>query len=86
MSDFAEDINNELRNTEILSNIKLCMETGKTILMVNTERIHGSLYDVFNQNFSIMATDDTRKIFSKVAIGPKTIDVVVHEDFQCIIH
>jgi hypothetical protein len=86
MSDFVDDINNELRNTEILSNIKLCMETGKTILMVNTERIHGSLYDVFNQNFSIMATDDTRKIFSKVAIGPKTIDVVVHEDFQCIIH
>ena len=86
MSDFADDINNELRNVEILSNIKLCMETGKTIVMVNTSRIHGSLYDVFNQNFSIMATGDVRKIFSKVAIGPKTIDVVVHEDFQCIIH
>ncbi|CAF3355394.1 unnamed protein product [Rotaria sp. Silwood2] len=62
------------------------METGKTILMVNTGRIHGSLYDVFNQNFSIMATGDMRKIFSKVAIGPKTIDVIVHEDFQCIVH
>ncbi len=86
MSDFSDDINNELRNVEILSTIKLCMETGKTILMVNTSRIHGSLYDVFNQNFSIMATGDTRKIFSKVAIGPKTIDVVVHEDFQCIVH
>ncbi|CAF1222260.1 unnamed protein product [Adineta steineri] len=86
MSDFSDDINNELRNVEILSTIKLCMETGKTILMVNTGRIHGSLYDVFNQNFSIMATGDTRKIFSKVAIGPKTIDVVVHEDFQCIVH
>jgi hypothetical protein len=86
MSDFPDDINNELRNVEILSTIKLCMETGKTILMVNTERIHGSLYDVFNQNFSIMATGDMRKIFSKVAIGPKTIDVVVHEDFQCIVH
>ncbi|UJR29383.1 hypothetical protein I4U23_010595 [Adineta vaga] len=86
MSDFPDDIHNELRNVEILSTIKLCMETGKTILMVNTGRIHGSLYDVFNQNFSIMATGDMRKIFSKVAIGPKTIDVVVHEDFQCIIH
>ncbi|CAF4226091.1 unnamed protein product [Rotaria sp. Silwood2] len=86
MSDFFDDINNELRNVEILSTIKLCMETGKTILMVNTSRIHDSLYDVFNQNFSIMATGDTRKIFSKVAIGPKTIDVAVHEDFQCIIH
>ncbi|CAF1180009.1 unnamed protein product [Adineta steineri] len=86
MSDFPSDIDNELRNVEILSNIKLCMETGKTILMVNTGRIHGSLYDVFNQNFSIMATDESRKIFSKVAIGPKTIDVVVHEDFQCIVH
>jgi hypothetical protein len=86
MSDFSDDVNNELRNVEILSTIKLCMETGKTILMVNTSRIHGSLYDVFNQNFSIMATGDTRKIFSKVAIGPKTIDVVVHEDFQCIVH
>jgi hypothetical protein len=86
MSDFADDINNELHNVEILSTLKLCMETGKTILMVNTGRIHGSLYDVFNQNFSIMATGDMRKIFSKVAIGPKTIDVVVHEDFQCIVH
>ena len=86
MSDFSDDLNNELRNVEILSTIKLCMETGKTILMVNTSRIHDSLYDVFNQNFSIMATGDMRKIFSKVAIGPKTIDVVVHEDFQCIVH
>jgi hypothetical protein len=86
MPDFPDDIDDELRNVEILSTIKLCMETGKTILMVNTGRIHGSLYDVFNQNFSIMATDETRKIFSKVAIGPKTIDVVVHEDFQCIVH
>lgn len=86
MSDFPEDIDNELRNVAILSTIKLCMETGKTILMVNTARIHGALYDVFNQNFSIMATSDTRKIFSKVAIGPKTVDVAVHEDFQCIVH
>ncbi|CAF5225503.1 unnamed protein product, partial [Rotaria magnacalcarata] len=86
MSDFPDDINNELRNVEVLSTIKLCMETGRTIVMINTSRIHGSLYDVFNQNFSIMATGDTRKIFSKVAIGPKTIDVAVHEDFQCIIH
>jgi hypothetical protein len=86
MPDFPDDIDNELRNVEILSTIKLCMETGKTILMVNTGRIHGSLYDVFNQNFSIMATDETRKIFSKVAIGPKTMDVIVHEDFQCIVH
>ncbi|CAF4842456.1 unnamed protein product, partial [Rotaria sp. Silwood1] len=86
MSDFSDDINNELRNVEILSTIKLCMETGKTILMINTNRIHGSLYDIFNQNFSIMATGDMRKIFSKVAIGPKTIDVAIHEDFQCIVH
>jgi hypothetical protein len=86
MSDFPDDVDNDLRNVEILSTIKLCMETGKTILMINTGRIHGSLYDVFNQNFSIMATDESRKIFSKVAIGPKTMDVVVHEDFQCIVH
>jgi hypothetical protein len=33
-----------------------------------------------------MATGDTRKIFSKVAIGPKTIDIIVHEDFQCIVY
>ncbi|CAF3389119.1 unnamed protein product [Rotaria socialis] len=48
------------------------------MLMVNTSRIHDSLYDIFNQNFSIAATGDMRKIFSKVAIGPKTIDVTVH--------
>ncbi|CAF1425721.1 unnamed protein product [Rotaria sordida] len=62
------------------------METGKTILIVNTDRIHGSLYNVFNQNFSTMGAGETRKIFSKVAIGSKTVDVVVHENFQCILH
>ncbi|CAF4778172.1 unnamed protein product, partial [Rotaria sp. Silwood2] len=36
MSDFPDDIDNELRNVEILSTIKLCMETGRTILMINT--------------------------------------------------
>ncbi|CAF3814466.1 unnamed protein product, partial [Rotaria sp. Silwood1] len=63
MSDFPDDIDNELRNVEILSNIKLCMETGKTILMINTGRIHDSLYDVFNQNFSIMSTEDRNILF-----------------------
>ncbi|CAF5154642.1 unnamed protein product [Rotaria sp. Silwood1] len=43
MSDFPDDIDNDLRHVEILSNIKLCMETGKTILMINTGRIHGAL-------------------------------------------
>ncbi|UJR16744.1 hypothetical protein I4U23_003644 [Adineta vaga] len=86
MSDFSDDMNNELKNVEMLSTIKLCMEAGRTILMVNTGRIHGSLYDVFNQNFSIMATGDIRRIFSKVAIGSKTVDVVVHDNFQCIVH
>ncbi|CAF5181462.1 unnamed protein product, partial [Rotaria sp. Silwood1] len=33
-----------------------------------------------------MANEESRKTFSKVAIGPKTVDVVVHEDFQCIVH
>ncbi|CAF0837493.1 unnamed protein product [Didymodactylos carnosus] len=86
LSDFTDDINNELRNVKTLSDIKMCMETGKTILMINTGRLHGSLYDVFNQNFSIMATANERKIFSKVAIGPKTLDCIVHEQFQCIVH
>ena len=86
MSDFEDDQKNELRNVEILSSIKLCMQTGKTILMVNTGRIHGSFYDVFNQNFSIMSTEDSRKVWSKLAIGAKTIDVDVHEDFQCLVH
>ena len=86
MPDFPDDAKNDLKNVEVLSEIKLCMETGKTILMINTGRIHGSLYDVFNQNFSIMATEGNRKIFSKVAIGPKTADVAVHDQFQCIVH
>ena len=41
MSDFFDDIDNELWNVRILSSIKLCMETDKTIVMVNTGRIHG---------------------------------------------
>ncbi|CAF0900000.1 unnamed protein product, partial [Didymodactylos carnosus] len=86
MSDFEADTENELRNVEMLSTIKLCMESGKTIMMINTGRIHDSLYDVFNQNFSIVATENERKIFSKVAIEAQTVDCIVHEKFQCIVY
>ncbi|CAF1310983.1 unnamed protein product, partial [Rotaria sp. Silwood1] len=37
MSDFVDEADNELHNVEILSNIKLCMEIGKTILMSTIE-------------------------------------------------
>ena len=68
-----------------LSRIKNAMEYGKTLLLVRTGEIHGSLYDVFNQNFATTA-GAAQGVFSKIAVGSRTKMCAVHPDFQCIVH
>ena len=86
MSDFEQD-STALHYAELISKIKLSMERGDTIFLMDTARVHGSFYDLFNQNYKILTDEDgTQLLYSNVAIGAATHQCRVHKDFQCIVH
>ena len=54
--------------------------------MFQTDEIHESFYELFNQRFRIL--DDPKKglrLFTNISIGAHTKPCRVHPDFQCIV-
>ena len=61
-------------------------ENGHTIIMFQTDKIHESLYELFNQRFRII--DDPQKgikLFTNISIGAHTKPCRVNSKFQCIV-
>ena len=89
-SKFDCDINagkNSLNGDEYsfrtLSEIILYMERGWTIIMNEMDYIYGSLYDLFNQNFTIRKSG---KKDCRIALGSVINPMCyVHDHFKCII-
>ena len=62
------------------------VEQGHTILMFQTDEIHESFYELFNQHFRILY--DPKKglrLFTNISIGAHTMPCRVHPKFQCIV-
>ena len=58
------------------------MEEGKVLLLKDLESIYPSLYDLFNQNFTVVSD----KNFARIALGSSNNSLsFVHNDFKCII-
>ena len=68
LSDFPDDRNDVVRST-MISNIKHAMMTGKTVFLMHTAPIHGSLYDLLNQHFTRMEIKGEVVYHANVAIG-----------------
>lgn len=80
-SQFEEDLTDDY-NYRILSRILLCMEQGYILILKDLENIYGSLYDMLNQNYTIIGS----KKNCRVALGPYSNPMChVHEDFKCIV-
>ena len=87
MSDLGGD-SSDVRCAELVSRIRLCMERGQTVLLVNTARIHGSLYDLLNLQFRRMTGLESgeERVYANVAIGAQTYPCPVHPNFMCVVH
>lgn len=78
---FEEDLTDDY-NYRILSRIILCMEQGFILILKDLENIYGSLYDMLNQNYTVVGS----KKNCRVALGPYSNPMChVHEDFKCIV-
>ena len=66
----------------ILSRIILCMEQGLVLILKDLDNIYGSLYDMLNQNYTIVG----KKKHCRIALGHYSNPLCqVHDDFRCIV-
>ncbi|XP_052068616.1 uncharacterized protein LOC127707898 [Mytilus californianus] len=80
-SSFQDDLT-DAYNYRILSRIILCMEQGMVLILKDLESIYGSLYDMLNQNYTVVG----KKKHCRVALGHYSNPMChVHDDFKCVV-
>ena len=80
-SRFEEDLSEEY-NYRMLSRIILCMERDCVLILRDLESIYGSLYDMLNQNYTVVGG----KKNCRVALGAFSNPMCqVHDGFRCIV-
>jgi hypothetical protein len=81
-SNLEKDLNQEEYGFRSLSDVILYAEKGISVIFKDMNHIYSSLYDLFNQNFSVFG--DRR--YCRIALGaffnPKCF---IHEDFHAIV-
>ena len=76
-----EDMNKEKYNEKLLNKIQLSLENGDVLVLKNMENIYPSLYNLFNQNFTMLGG----KKFARIAFANYKSYSVVHDDFRAIV-
>lgn len=80
-SKFPDDEDDEY-NCRVLNKIILCMEQPQVLILKDLDDIYGSLYDMLNQNYTIVQG----KKHCRVALGPYSNPTCeVNDDFKCIV-
>ena len=80
-SKYKDDIKSGRYNEEILNKIKYIMETSNVLILRDLDNIYASLYDLFNQNFTIMGD----KKYARIAFEYAKISSEVNKDFHVIV-
>lgn len=62
------------------------MAEGQTVVMSQSDAIHESFYDLFNQRFRRIDDPNTGvQYYANIAIGDHTKPCKVHPQFQCVV-
>lgn len=81
---FGSSFSKDLEYTQICRNInriKIYMETGKTVVLLNLENLYESLYDALNQYY--VTFGDQR--FVDLGLGTQRVKCKVHKSFKLIV-
>lgn len=82
---FGSSFRDDQRYSEIcrkIHQIKLSMEMGKTVILLNLESLYESLYDALNQ-FYYKFSNELK--FVDLGLGTARVKCLVHNDFRLII-
>ena len=81
-SGFTKDTHSEGYGLKILNKIQLQMEQNKILLLSDLEALYPSLYDLFNQNFTVVS----QKNYARIAMGSTNNTFsLVDDGFKCIV-
>ena len=84
MSAFEHDQSAEAQKC-MIGDIRRAIEQGKTCFLMYTEPIHGSLYDLFNQFFTVQRDrDQNAKLYVQIGIG--SYSKVISSVCMCRLH
>ena len=81
---FGSSFSGDQEYSQICSNInriKVYMETGQPVLLVNLESLYESLYDALNQSYSYMGGNR----YVDLGLGTHRVKCRVHPDFRLIL-
>ena len=80
---FGSSFPKDLEYTQVCRNInriKICMETGKTVILLNLENLYESLYDALNQYYVMLGGNR----FVDLGLGTHRVKCKVHQSFRLI--
>ena len=81
-SGFTKDEHSEGYGLKILNKIQLQMEQNKILLLTDLDAVYPSLYDLFNQNFTVVS----KKNYARIAMGSTNNTFsLVDDGFKCIV-
>ncbi|XP_041346956.1 E3 ubiquitin-protein ligase rnf213-alpha-like, partial [Gigantopelta aegis] len=64
-----------------INRIKVCMETGNTVILLNLENLYESLYDALNQYYARLGGER----FVDLGLGTHRVKCRVHQEFRLIV-
>ena len=82
-SDFPGD--GQLQKINTIAAIRHSAIEGHTAVLSQTDDIHASFYDLFNQRFRRIVDHESTRYFTNVAIGAHMKPSRVHSNFQCVV-
>ncbi|XP_068735057.1 LOW QUALITY PROTEIN: E3 ubiquitin-protein ligase rnf213-alpha-like [Montipora capricornis] len=81
---FGSSFPSDQEYTQICRNInriKVCMETGRTVILLNLESLYESLYDALNQYYVYLGGQK----YVDLGLGTHRVKCRVHDDFKLIV-
>ena len=82
-SKFEQDLNSEEYSLKVLNKIQTYMEKGNILILNNLETVYPSMYDLFNQNFTVLGN----KNYARLAVGSSINTFsLVNNNFRCIVN
>ncbi|XP_065192879.1 uncharacterized protein LOC135823927 [Sycon ciliatum] len=71
--------------SNILASIKHSLEKPCTAVICYSPKLHGFLYELFNQNFRTLTAHGKECTYSSIAMKDSSFPCQVHEHFRCIV-
>ncbi|XP_060597648.1 E3 ubiquitin-protein ligase rnf213-alpha-like, partial [Ruditapes philippinarum] len=81
---FGSSFRSDQEYTQVCRNInkiKVCMETGNTVVLLNLENLYESLYDALNQYYVYFGGER----YVDLGLGTHRVKCPVHKDFRLIV-